>query len=308
MVAKSETFLGSLEDLRAFCAVVDFTTISAAARHLGETKGSVSRRIARLETALGVVLLARTSRAVMASKEGLEFYHRCLTAISLLDEAAGVIRDSKSVLRGTIRMTAPIDMAVEVLPEIIAAFRKSQPEIQVEILATDAVLDLTANGIDLALRVGPGGGLPDMAYQAPVVARATMGIFAAPDYFTGRQLPQSPSDLTQYDLVLPRERPNLKHLVLSNGIREEKVALRAAVRASDLACVLRLAIAGTGVALLPTIITKRWLELGSLLRVLPDWEWAGFTLHAVTASSEHLPARVRAFRDFLREGLNNFVA
>ncbi len=307
MVAKSETFLGSLEDLRAFCAVVDFTTISAAARHLGETKGSVSRRIARLEKALGVVLLARTSRAVMPSKEGLEFYHRCVTAISLLDEAAGVIRNSKSVLRGTIRMTAPIDIAVEVLPEIIAAFRKSQPEIQVEIVATDAVLDLTANGIDLALRAGPGS-LPDTAYQAPVVARGTIGIFAAPDYFIGRQLPQSPSDLTCYDLVLPRERPNLKHVVLSNGIREEKVALRAAVRASDLACVLRLVIAGTGVALLPTIITKRWLERGYLLRLLPDWEWSGFTLHAVTASGEHLPARVRAFRDFLREGLHNYIA
>ncbi len=101
MVAKTENFGGGLDDLRAFCAVVDLGTVTAAAARRGETKGSLSRRISRLEAALGAILIARHPRAVSPTAEGLAFYAKVQESLALLDEAAETARDARTVLRAT---------------------------------------------------------------------------------------------------------------------------------------------------------------------------------------------------------------
>jgi DNA-binding transcriptional LysR family regulator len=300
MVVKTETFSGSLDDVRAFCAVVDFGSISAAARELAETKGSVSRRITRLENTLGTKLLARTSRAVSALNEGLEFYEKAAAAITLLDDAREDVRKSRDVLRGAIRVTAPLDIATEILPDLIVEFRKQQPLITVEILATDAKLDLTANRIDIALRVIPGE-VPDSEYQAVLVTELDFGVFAAPSYLVGKPSVAVPQDLTIHDLILPRDRPGMSHMTLTCTTRVEKVALRPVLRASDFACILRLVVSGAGVAPLPAPIASRWVDDGALVRLLPDWHIYRLKLYAISAPGRQMSARVRELRDFIRQ-------
>ena len=305
MVAKSETLIGSIEDIRAFCAVIDFHTITEAAAHLGETKGSVSRRVVRLEAALGVHFLARTSRSVSPSNEGLEFYEKATAAIAMLDEATEDVRKSRTILRGSIRVTAPLNIAIEILPEVVTQFRKEHPQITIEILATDAVLDLMAHRADLAIRVGVGA-LPNMSLQAQIIARPSAGLFASFRYLEGRQSPSTPADLLEHDIVMPRERPGLTSLILSDGNREERLTLRPAVRASDLACVVRLVTAGAGIAVLPEFLAAKYIKDGQLNRVLPEWNWSGHSgvaIYAITAPGRLLSARVRAFRDFVAQHL-----
>lgn len=142
MVDETETLGGALEDVRAFCAVVEFGTVSAAARQLGETKGSISRRLSRLERRLGVTLLARTSRAVSPTEEGTAFYSKAREALVWLDDAAEGARQSKAVPRGHLRVTAPVDITLDVLPMIVVSFRALYPQISVELLATDAPLEI----------------------------------------------------------------------------------------------------------------------------------------------------------------------
>jgi DNA-binding transcriptional LysR family regulator len=305
MVAKMETFSGSLDDIRAFCAVVDFGTMSAAAKELVETKGSVSRRIARLEASIGIKLLARSPRAVSVLDAGFEFYEKAAAALTLLDDARETVRRSQEVLRGSIRITASHDVATEILPGLIVAFREIHPQINFEVIASDATLDLTTNRIDLALRVKVGD-LADSAYQATLVADSNIGVFAAPMYLREQRSVETPGDLTSQELIFSRERPGITHISLMRGEEEIRLTLRPSIRASDFSCVARLAVAGAGVALMPTMLADGWIERRLLVRLLPDWEFRGPKLYALTASGRQMPARVREFRDFVAHTLRPF--
>ncbi|WP_426314039.1 LysR family transcriptional regulator [Methylobacterium fujisawaense] len=301
MVARTETFRGGLEDVRAFCAVVDLGTVTAAAASLQETKGSVSRRISRLEQALGARLMARTSRAVSPTAEGLAFYAKAQESLTLLDEAAETARDARTVPTGHLRITTSIDFGIEVMPEIVASFRTAYPQITVEMLNTDARLDLAANRIDLALRLG---GAEETGYRAMVLATLALGLYAAPAYLLRRPAPTDLAGLRDHDLILARERIGTAGLVLTDGQgRTEPLALSPAIRVSDFATAHRLTLAGAGIGHLPSLVAARAVEAGEILRVLSPWATRGAHLRAVTLAGRELPARVQVFREHVRAAL-----
>ena len=295
MVAKSETFGGSLDDLRAFCAVVDFGTVTAAAASLRETKGSVSRRLSRLEAALGATLMARHPRAVSPTAEGLAFYAKVQESLGLLDEAAETARDARTVPAGHLRVTTSVDFGIEVMPEIVASFRTAHPQITVEMLNTDARLDLAANRIDIALRLGDA---EETGYRAALILNIRIALYASPAYLARHPPPSSLSELSNYDIILARERPGVPGILLGDGLgRTEQVALHPAVRVSDYATALRLTLAGAGIGHLPGAVAARAIETGALVRVLAPWATEGGAMRALSLAGRDLPARVRIFRD-----------
>lgn len=303
MVAETETFGGSLEDVRAFCAVMELGSISAAARQLDTTKGGLSRRVSRLEKRLGVKLLARTPRAVSATEEGVAFHAKARDALVVLDEAADGARQSRSAPRGHLRVTAPVDFGVDVLPPLIVAFRELHPQITVELLATDVPLDLAAQHIDLALRASTHD-LPDMGYRSSVLIEMSIAAYAAPAYLKGRPPPKSPSGLAEHSIVLTSAIGSGSRVTLSNRRgRKESLALRPVIRVGDFASACRLAQAGAGICALPDIIAAAGLRTGQLVQVLPDWTFGRARLHAITLAGRESPARVRAFKEFVREKL-----
>ena len=301
MVAETETFRGGLDDVRAFCAVVDLGTVTAAAASLRETKGSVSRRISRLERALGARLMARTSRAVSPTAEGLAFYAKAQESLTLLDEAAETARDARTVPAGHLRITTSIDFGIEVLPEIVTSFRAAYPQITVEMLNTDARLDLAANRIDLALRLG---GAEETGYRALVLATLAVGLYAAPSYLLRHPAPEELADLRGHDLILARERFGAAALVLTDGQgRTEPLSLSPAIRVSDFATAHRLTLAGAGIGHLPSLVAARAVAAGGIVRVLSPWATRGAHLRAVTLAGRALPARVEVFREHVRGAL-----
>ncbi|AUN96425.1 LysR family transcriptional regulator [Pseudazoarcus pumilus] len=303
MVDETETFGGALEDVRAFCAVVEFGTVSAAARLLGETKGSVSRRVSRLERRLGVALLARTPRAVSPTEEGTAFFERARESLRLLDDAMEAAHASRAEPRGHLRVTAPVDFGMDVLPPLLVRFRALHPGITVELLLDDASLDLAANRIDLALRATPGE-LPDMGYRASVLVAFSIDLYAAPDYLADRAAPMLPADLAAHALIASSAGGAALHFELRDGKgRRETVTARAPVRCSDFASALRLAVAGGGIARIPAPVAAQAVNAGQLLRILPDWRVADARLFAISLAGRDAPARVRVFRDFLRDEL-----
>ncbi len=299
MVDESETIGGALEDVRAYCAVVEFGTVSAAARLLGETKGSVSRRVSRLERRLGVSLLARTSRAVSPTGEGEAFFERARESLRLLDDAAEAAQASRKVPSGHLRVTAPVDFGMDVLPSILVRFRQLHPQMTVELLLDDAALDLAANRIDLALRALPGD-LPDMGYRALKLIDFSMNLYAAPHYLAECGSPQTPNELAHHDFVAAHGSAVAVPLTLTDRrARVEHVTVRAVVRSSDYASVSRLVAAGGGIASIPAPVAAVGIAAGRLVRVLPDWHIARARMHAISLGGLRAPARVRLFRDFL---------
>lgn len=304
MVDELETLGGSLEDVRAFCAVAEFGTVSAAARQLGETKGSISRRLSRLESRLGVRLLARTPRAVTPTEEGMAFFAKAREALTWLDDAAEGARQSRDVPRGHLRVTAPVDLGTEVLPELVVRFRARHPQITVELLITDAALDLAANRVDLALRASESE-LPDTSYRASVLTRMRIGLYAAPAYLATRGSPDMPSELAGHDLIVPQVLASATRLPLTDRRgRSQQLITRPVIRTSDYANVLRLAAAGGGIGPVPDLVAAAALGSGAVVPVLPEWTVSIGTLYAVSLDGRVAPARVRAFRDFMRAALD----
>lgn len=303
MVSRSETLGGSLEDLRAYCAVVEQGSISAAARHLETTKGGLSRQVSRLERRLGATLLARTPRAVTPTEEGTAFYEKARDALVLLDEAASGASQAQSDPRGHLRVTAPLDFGVDVLPPLIVEFRRQYPQITLDLLISDTTLDLAALRIDLALRATRSD-LPDMGYRASTVIEFPIALYAAPGYLEQSGMPARPADLAAHAIVMSRRTSDAEPLELTSlRGRKETLPLRPVLQTNDFSSANHLLIAGGGIGALPEIIAAPAIRTGRLQRVLPDWIVARARMHAITIAGRDAPARVRAFRDFVREKL-----
>ncbi len=305
MVDVTETMGGPLEDVRAFCMVVELGTISAAARVLGETKGGVSRRLSRLERLLGVALLARTPRSVTPTEEGSAFCAKAREGLLLLDEASELARDSHVTPRGHLRVTAPVDLGSEWLPELVVRFQQQYPAISMELLLTDNALDLAANQIDLALRA-TGGDLPAMGYVASRMATVGMGLYASPDWLASWPALSMPEDLHARRLVLPLaySQGHRKLQLTDAGGRVEQLVLAPAIGVSDFASLHRLLLAGAGIGLLPDLIARPSLQRGQLVRVLADWHLPEASLYAITLSGLRAPAKVRSFKAFVKAYLD----
>lgn len=309
IVDDMETLGGAIEDIRAFCAVVELGSISAAARSLDETKGSVSRRVSRLEGRLGTRLLSRTPRAVTTTEEGIGFYAKARDALALLQDATETARQSRALPSGHLRVTAPHDIGQEVLPRLIVAFRQAQPQITVELILTDSPLDLTAHRIDLALRASIGA-LPDTEYRALPLGTVQIQLYAAPRYLQAHAMPKSPDELSNHHLVAMGNyiagatQWNLQN---SRGVAKQ-VLFRPLLTASDYACVHNILKAGGGIGAVPDIVAAECVKAGLLIRVLPDWTLARAQLQAISVAGRDAPARVRVFREFVREYLAQMTA
>lgn len=303
MVIDAETINGSLEDVRAFCTVFELGSISAAARQLHTTKGGLSRRVSRLEERLGVKLLARTSRAVSPTEEGAAFYAKASDALALLDEAVDGARQSQSAPKGHLRVTAPPDFGVDVLPPLIVEFQANHPQITIDLLVSTTLLDLAALRIDLALRAAKYD-LPDMNYRASTVIEFVIALYAAPSYLAQRETPIQPAGLADHAFIAVGDSAGAELLTLTDQRgTTESLALHPVIRTSDFACACRLTEAAGGICCLPDIIAAAGIKAGRLVRVLPEWLLARAKLHAITLAGHEAPARVRAFKEFVRSRL-----
>lgn len=300
-------FGGSLDDIRAFCAVVEFGSITAAARALSESKGGISRRVTRLEKRLGTALLARRPRAVSVTEEGLAFHAKGREALKLLGDAAEAINDARSVSpRGHLRVTAPIDIGLDLLPPIIARFRRQHPQITVELLLSSSALDLTTHRIDLALRAS--SELPDMEYRAVPLVDFDVHLYATPEYLAAHGEPDLPRDLWAHDLVIARDLMGLSSITLTGERTVEHIPLRPVIETGELASVSRIVLAGGGIGPIPDVVAIAAVEEGRLRAVLPRWKVGSARLHAITIAGRQAPARVRLFKEFAREELTGLGA
>jgi DNA-binding transcriptional LysR family regulator len=290
-------------DLALFTRVVERGSFSDAARTEGLPKSSVTRSIARLEKELGVRLIQRTTRQRGVTDAGRELYERVRNAVGALEEAADAIREQGKDPRGVVRVTAPGDAALMGLPEALGAFGKKYPSIHIEMVLTSRVVDLVAEGIDLAIRAGR---LADSTLVARKVGATNGGLFASAAYLDQRGRPKKVSELAEHDCVLFRGRAGHSTWLLEGPKGPESVEVTGAVSADDFGFVVRTVEAGMGIAQLPLFVGNK---CGARLeRVLPKYVFGGAPIHVVMPSASFVPARVTVVRDFLVEHLTALFA
>jgi DNA-binding transcriptional LysR family regulator len=282
--------------IQAFVSVVDGGSFSAAARALGVPKSSVSRSVSRLEERLGTRLLERTTRRVNLTQAGRSYYQGAARGLAELVATERELGELQSEPRGLVRFTAPSDLDEAFLADVVLRFVREHPGISVETSLTNRVVDLLAEGFDVALRAGP---LRDTSLVARKVGPAAAWLFAAPGYLKRRGAPSKPADLATHDCVLfrPREQRASWRLVGPRGV--EAVEVSGSLHCDDFGFVRQLLVSGAGIGLLPIFSAHPELKAARLERVLPKYEVHGAPLSLVVPSVRHLPRRVALFRDFV---------
>ncbi len=271
-----------LDALPAFLAVARLQSFSAAAAALGLDRSRVSRIIARLEERLAIPLFTRSTRHVRLTPEGLELLERVGPAMFTLEGAFERIHDLAGTATGTVALTASPDLARLLVAPHLPGFRRAHPNVRVELIATDSVLDLTVEGVDLALRLGRPGRVSGVAKKLTTLPAA---FFAAPSYIERRGLPRGPSDLAHHETLWPR--PPRDTAAFGAG------AAPLASITADFGTLAAIARAGGGVALLPTFLTHEDVASGQLVRLF-DAPGAPTPLYLVSRPERPRPPRVAA--------------
>lgn len=286
----------NLNRIATFVRVVDERGFTAAAKALGLPKSSVSRAVTLLEQDLGVRLLQRSPRKVSLTEAGATFYERVSRGLTDVREAAAAVSDMEAALRGSIRITAPVDAGVWMLAPLVARFTRLHPGVHIDVELTGRVVDLVEEGFDLALRAGL---LRDSALIARKIGHIESALYAAPRYLARHGTPTQVADLASHRCVLFRATRGRTTWTLSGPSGEESAEVTGPINVDDFTFVRRAVLSGAGIGLLPLFTGRRDIADSRLLRVLPDHIVSGAPLHLVYPSARYVPHRVAVFRDFL---------
>ncbi len=297
--------LSDLSDVRAFCLVVDLGSITQAAKSLGETKGSVSRRLSRLEGQLGALLVRRSARLVQPTDEGLAFRNKAGQALDLLDRAGEELQNAGDTPRGTLRVTAPQDLATSLLAPILPRFHELYPDIYVELLSTERLLDFDAERIDVALRGS--WGLKDSSLKGKKLMDVTFGLYAAPSYLRAAGTPKCQEDLREHRFLFPFGAPGQTILPLQDRHgKPMNVRLTPHLWSNDGAFITEATLHGGGIALLPRPLARPHEARGALEPVLPEYRpQRNAALYVLQSATKFVPPKVRVFREFLDRELSS---
>jgi len=289
-----------LKRLAVFTAVAESGGFTAAAARLGSTKAMVSAQVRQLEAELGVSLFTRTTRRVTLTEEGRRLHQESAPLLreleAVLDRAGG----ARGALSGTLRITVPANYLPGNLSPQLVRFAELHPQLQLDLITSDEVLDLVGEGIDLAIRGGTT--LRDSTLRAVRLEFSEQWVVASPAFLTRHGLPRKPEDLAgQRWVALSLLRSPLTWTFTRGGARRV-VRMQAIARCNSSSSVRELVREGLGVSVLLDYMLREDVAQGRLVRLLPDWTLPGVGLYAVYPASRHVPAKVRALVDFLRQG------
>ncbi len=294
--------LDRLVGMTVFRRAVELGSLAAAARALELSPEMAGQHLKALEGRLGVRLLKRTTRRLSLTDAGRAYYDRCVAALDEIALAEAEAGSRQAEPGGRLRIAAPLAFGTALLAPAIAAFLDRHPGVSVEVDLSERAVDLLAENVDLALRLGE---LPPSGLIARRLASFPLILAASPGYLSNHPAPERPRDLASHQTLIYTQthaptRWSFTGLAGTGpaGTRES-VAVDGRIRASDVSFLLHLALIGRGILLAPSFVLEGSLAAGRLVPVLPDWHERSLPLHALWPHRTLIPATVRAFLDFL---------
>lgn len=287
-------------ELRAFAAIAQHGSFVRAASHLGISPSALSQTIRSLEERLGVRLLNRTTRSVAPSDAGARFLARLLPALEDLDAAVADVRAERDVPSGLLRINAPRMAAIHELAPLIGAFNAAYPEIVLDIMVEDRLVDIVAERFDAGIRLGEMVA-KDMV-TVPLGGDVRQMAVASPAYLARAGTPASPSDLRRHaciNLRWPTDR-SLYHWEFEHDGRALDVAVEGPLIVTEPDVAMRAALDGVGIAYLFEHLVREAVAAGQLVQVLADWTPAFPGLHVYYPSRRQMAPALRAFLDFIK--------
>jgi len=285
--------------MATFVRVVETGSFSAAARHLNVGQPAVSKTIAQLENRLQVSLLIRSTHGLTPTEAGQRFFERARAAIREADEADLAARGAGAGLSGTLRVSAATTFARLHIVPLLPRFLAEHPELEIDVILDDRVIDLVAEGIDLSLRMGT---LADSAAVARKLATSGRSVIATPAYLARAGEPRSPADLAGHQAVVYSQTPSVWSFTRDGA--QTSVAVHGRVRVSAAEGQRAAVLADMGLAIASDWMFAGEIASGEVRRVLTDWALPTIDLWAVFPTGRMASAKARAFAGFVEQVLS----
>lgn len=296
-----------LSGISAFVAAVDAGSFAGAAERLHLTRSAVAKRIARLETRLGVRLFHRTTRSQHLTDEGQTFYQRCTKVLAELSEAEDELSAGTQSPMGRLRVTMPVQIGRQCIAPVLLALAKAHPQLRLEMAFSDRRVDLIEEGYDLAVRSGRLDDTPGL--KARSLGEQTMILCAAPSYLAEQGTPLEPAELADHERLMYGRGGNLYEwpAFVPCATADTAPAATPGFRRGrtprfvldDLVALVTAAEQGLGVACVPSWVAALPLRTGTLVRLMPHTRSAGTPLHLVWPDTRHPSPKLRAAIDAL---------
>lgn len=286
--------------MAVFARIVERRSFTAAAQDLGLSKSALSKEMARLETALGVTLLRRTTRRVDVTEVGRAYYGYCARMVGEMKSAGAFLKQFQEEPFGNLRLTAPVTFGNRVIVPLLASFIGGYPHVQVDLELTDRAVDVAEEGVDVAIVISR-----ERPEQLSSVALGPVawGLYAAPGYLAQHPQIRTPQHLVRHGFLSFRASTLSPALSLHQGKRRVELKLRYLLRSNNSISLMQAARLGVGIAYLPRYVAREALEDGSLRQLLPEWGSEQRTAYACYQESRYLSPRVRLFVEHLTRHL-----
>ncbi|HAU13483.1 MAG: LysR family transcriptional regulator [Ketobacter sp.] len=290
-----------LEEIRNFVAVVQAGSFTRAAEELNSARSVISKRLSQLERQLGVRLLNRTTRRLSLTEAGERFYQECSVSLSGIDAAVDEVRSLNQEPRGRLFVNLPMSFGILHVAPLIPAFMAQFPLVQVELNFDDRKVDVIDPGFDVSIRIGE---LEDSSLAARRLGTCCHQVVAAPAYLKQYGVPQSPQDLVHHRVASFRfQESALEWTFEDNEGQPQSVKLTAAVVSNNSLAIKEIVLGGGAIARVPSFLLGRELEKGSLINLFPQLTSVSRDIYAVFPRREYMPAKTRAFIEFLAQAL-----
>jgi DNA-binding transcriptional LysR family regulator len=286
----------SLTALKIFLRVARNGSFSKAARELGIPQSSVSRVIAGLERDVNAKLLTRTTRAVVLTEVGAEYFSRLEPILSALEEAKQVLREGAAELRGTLRIAVPAGIAMRAVIPLLPQFMRLHPRLKVDLLMQDKIQNLLWDEVDVAIRIGELAASSDRPRLIGVNHRL---LVASPGYLEQHGAPSAPADLAHHSIVIAPPGLTAGAWTFERDGRKLSVRVEGRLTTSLNEGAIKSAVAGAGIASTGEWGCSEELARGELVKVLPEWSMGSEPVHAVFTAGRSGRRAAHAFADFI---------
>jgi len=298
--------MDKLQALRAFMDVAESGGFSKAARRLGVATSSVTRLIDALEVSLGTALLTRSTRQVTLTDAGAAYLEQISRVLSDLEEADGSVSDTGAEAVGPLRISLPVAFARLCLAPHIAGFLRENPRVSLDLVLSDAYVDLASERIDVAVRIGTPAMQPHLIVRR--LAEHQRYVVASPEYLKQHGTPGAPEELIGHECPRFAFQTGPQHwafLAPDGNVRHVEVQGRLAANSADI--LREAALGGLGIVLLAEWLIGEDVRAGRLRRLFGDYEInpqeQGVCVYAAYLPNRRHSRKVQAFLDFLQRRL-----
>ena len=288
--------MDKLNAISVFCKVIETQSFTQAANQQNISVAMASKLVSQLEEHLKTRLLQRTTRKIVPTEAGMLYYQRCQAILLDLSEADSSISNMATSLQGNLLISVPRDFGLLYISPNLSKFIELHPNLHVEIEFEDKRVDLVAEGYDLALRIGY---MQDSSLVARKISSSPMHFVASPSYLESRGTPLTPDDLEYHQGLLYKSSLNQVHWQSTKANQIQRYKIQSKVVSNNGMALLEMTKAGLGISNSPSFFVKEALASGELVEILSEYKQKPLDIYVVYPNRRHLPAKVRAFIEFL---------